>query len=459
MPTLRFSSPLPVGADEAFAWHARAGAFERLTPPWDDVRVTSKTGDLQDGTVTLEIRKGPLRIPWVARHSGYVDGHQFVDEQERGPFAHWRHVHTLHPVDDDRSRLDDTITYALPFDPLSRVAAVPVRDVLRRMFAYRHAVTAADLARHRDTPRPLRVAMTGSSGLIGSALVPFLTTGGHDVMRLVRRRPRHADEHEWSPATGIVSPETLGPVDAVIHLAGESVAASRWTPSVTGRIRNSRVTPTRMLAASLARIPGPPATFIAASAIGIYGDGGDAPITEASAPGTGFLAEVGRDWEDAASRAVDAGIRVIHARLGVVLDSRGGALRAMLPPFRAGLGGPFGSGRQYFSWVSLEDVLGALLFMLQRPDISGAVNVTAPDPVTNAAFASVLGGVLRRPAVIRVPAPVLIALVGEMARVELLGSRRVLPVVLSNAGFRFVHPTLDLALRHTLGTRRLMESA
>ena len=458
MPTSRFSSTLPPPAGEAFAWHCRPGTFERLTPPWDDVRGVSRVGDLRDGVVTLEVRKGPLRLPWVARHSGFVEGRQFVDEQARGPFASWRHVHALHPLTAGQSRLDDTITYTLPLDPVSRIAGGAVRDVLRRMFAYRHAITRADLERHRDTPRPLRIAITGSSGLVGSALVPFLTTGGHEVVRVVRRAPLDADEHEWSPDAGIVAPDALGHVDAVIHLAGESVAASRWSPAVKARIRESRIEPTRQLAASLARLASPPSTFIAASAIGIYGVRGDVPLTEASAPGTGFLADVGRHWEAATAPAAEAGIRVVHARLGVVLDSRGGALRAMLPAFRAGLGGPFGSGRQSFSWVSLEDVLGAILFVLHRPDVSGAVNVTAPDPVTNAAFASVLGGVVRRPAVLRVPAPVLVGVVGEMAQAELLGSRKVLPAVLSAAGFRFLHPTLDLALRHTLGTRRLRES-
>lgn len=455
MPSLRFVSPLPASAATAFAWHGRAGAFERLTPPWDDVRVVSRTGDLRGGEVVLSIRQGPLRLPWVARHSGFVEGREFVDEQVRGPFARWRHVHRFHARGETMCVLEDDIAYALPLSPLSRAAQPAVRGMLARMFAYRHAVTRADLGRHDMRLPRLRMAITGASGLIGSALVPFLTTGGHEVVRLVRRPPHGADEHEWSPEYGLVSPETLGRVDAVIHLAGEGVAGARWTPAVKARIRDSRIGPTSRLAESLARLPQPPATLISASAIGVYGDRGDEILTEASARGAGFLADVGQAWEDATGAAAEAGIRVVTPRIGVVIDARGGALAKMLPAFRAGVGGRLGHGRQYFSWVSLEDVLGAMLFMLQRSDLRGPVNLTAPNPPTNAGFTATLGRVLRRPTLIRVPAVALSALFGELARAELLGSRRVVPVALEQAGFRFLQPTLDEALRHTLGTHRL----
>lgn len=455
MPALRFVSPLPASAATAFAWHARPGAFERLTPPWDDVRVVSRSGDLRGGEVVLSIKQGPVRTTWVARHSGFVEGLEFVDEQVRGPFARWRHVHRFHPRHQADCVLEDDITYALPLSPLSRPAEPLVRRMLARMFAYRHAVTRADLARHDMTRPRLRVAITGASGLIGSALVPFLTTGGHEVVRLVRRAPRAADEHEWSPAHGLVSPESLGHVDAVIHLAGEGVASARWTPAVKARIRDSRVGPTARLAESLARLSRPPSTFISASAIGVYGERGDEVLTEASASGSGFLAEVGVAWEEATRSAADAGIRVVTPRIGVVIDRRGGALAKMLPAFRAGVGGRLGNGRQYFSWISLEDVLGALLFLLEQPGLRGAVNLTAPNAVTNAAFTATLGHALRRPTVLAVPAVALRTLFGELADAELLGSKRVAPVALRQAGFTFLHPTLDEALRHTLGLDRL----
>jgi uncharacterized protein (TIGR01777 family) len=453
MPIIRFTSAMPAPAADVFAWHLRDGAFQRLAPPWDNVRMVSRTGDVRDGEVRLEIRKGPVRIPWVARHLDFVPGEQFVDEQASGPFARWRHTHRVHPIDASRSTLEDHIDFALPLAPLSAPALPQVRRMLGRMFAYRHAVTRADLERHAGS-RPLRIAVTGASGLVGSALVPFLTTGGHDVIRLVRRPPRETDEHEWTPERGLTDPDAIGSLDAVIHLAGESVAAARWTPAVKRRIADSRVGPTRALVQSLSRLAAPPSTFIAASAIGYFGDRGDERLTEASAPGTGFLPDLCQQWEAASQDEAPSGMRVIQARLGIVIDARGGALKTMLPPFRAGVGGRLCSGRQYFSWIALEDVLGALLFLLRTPALAGPVHLTAPDPPTNAAFTKVLGRVLGRPTLFPVPAFALAALFGEMARAELLASKRVVPAALQQAGFRFLLPDLEHALRHTLGRTR-----
>jgi uncharacterized protein (TIGR01777 family) len=244
-------------------------------------------------------------------------------------------------------------------------------------------------------------------------------------------------------------------VDAVIHLAGMGVARSRWTPSVKARIRDSRVGPTAVLVRSLGELASPPSTFISASAIGYFGDRGDQVLTEDTAPGTGFLPELCQAWEASAQGAERLGIRVVTARLGIVLDARGGALASMLPPFRAGVGARLGSGRQYFSWISLEDTIGALLFLLQTTSIAGPVHLTAPDPPTNGEFTRTLGAVLRRPAGLVVPAPALSALFGEIARAELLASKRVVPRALQDAGFPFLYPRLEQALRHTLGVEEL----
>lgn len=298
----------------------------------------------------------------------------------------------------------------------------------------------------------MRIAITGASGLVGTALVPLLKGGGHEIVRLVRGTPGHG-EHQWSPDRGIADVAALGPIDAVIHLAGESVAAARWSPAVKARIRDSRVGPTRALARSLADAPLRPRVLVSASAIGYYGSRGDQPLTEASGPGRGFLADVCREWEAATTPAADAGIRVVQSRFGIILDARGGALGKMRLPFSLGLGGPLGSGTQYYSWVSMEDVCGALLFALTHDQLKGPVNVTSPQPVTNAEFTRTLGRVLRRPAVIPVPAFALTALFGELAQAELLGSRRVLPAALQSAGFIFLLPSLEDALRHTLGRR------
>lgn len=297
---------------------------------------------------------------------------------------------------------------------------------------------------------PMRIAITGASGLVGSALVAFLQAHGHDVLRLVRGTPRHPTEHRWSPDTGIVDTSILGTVEGVIHLAGESVAGGRWTPARKAKIRGSRVGPTQALARSLAGMRARPRVLISASAIGIYGNRGDEMLTEASPRGAGFLADVCDAWEAAAQSAREAGIRVVHSRFGIVLDARGGALGKMMLPFRLGLGGRLGPGTQYWSWVGIEDVIDALLFALTHDEVSGPINVTAPYPVTNAEFTRELGRVLHRPTVVPVPGFLLTALLGELADAELLSSKRVMPAALQQAGFSFKHPQLEDALRFTL---------
>lgn len=297
------------------------------------------------------------------------------------------------------------------------------------------------------------VAVTGSTGLLGSALVPLLTSGGHGVVRLVRGAPATASgerQARWDPDTGAVEPSGLAGVDTVVHLAGESVAGGRWTEARKRRIRESRVPATRRLCETLARLPQPPRALLCASAIGYYGHRGDQVLREESAPGAGFLADLCREWEAAAEPAARRGIRVVHLRIGLVLSPKGGALAAMLPVFRLGLGGPVGAGAQWMSWIGIDDMLGAILHALMNEPLAGPVNAVAPAPVTNREFAKTLARVLRRPAVLPFPAFAARLLLGQMADELLLASARVEPARLRATGFAFRDATLEGALRRLL---------
>ena len=299
----------------------------------------------------------------------------------------------------------------------------------------------------------MKVAVTGATGLIGSALVPFLLSGGHEVV-LLRRASANglgADVPSWDPETATLAVTVADSLDAMVHLAGENIAGGRWTAARKARIRDSRVIGTRHLAEALAALAEPPRTLVVASAIGFYGDRGDDVLDETSAAGEGFLPEVCQAWEEAASPAREAGIRVVHLRIGIVLTPAGGALGQMLFPFRMGVGGVIGSGRQYMSWVALDDVLGGVLHALRTEDLAGAVNIVAPNPVTNREFTKTLGRVLRRPTIFPLPAFGARLAFGEMADALLLASTRVEPARLRSDGFAFGYPDLEGALRHVLG--------
>ncbi|HET9684350.1 MAG TPA: TIGR01777 family oxidoreductase [Gemmatimonadaceae bacterium] len=298
---------------------------------------------------------------------------------------------------------------------------------------------------------PISIAITGATGLIGSALVERLRAHGHTVRRLVRS-PRDAREGDvvWDAERSELATPALRGVDAVVNLAGAPIA-KRWTAERRRDIRNSRVAGTQSLARAIAAMEPRPRVLLNASAVGYYGSRGDEVLSESSAPGSGFLAGVTVEWERATAAAAEAGVRVVLLRTGVVLSAKGGALAKMLPPFRLGMGGPLGSGEQWMSWIALEDHLHAMEHALFVDSVSGPVNLVSPNPVRNLHFATTLGRVLTRPAVIPVPAVALELLYGEMARETILASQRALPAALSASGFDFQYPTLEGALRATLG--------
>ncbi len=296
----------------------------------------------------------------------------------------------------------------------------------------------------------MRVLVTGASGTVGSALVPALAAAGHQVVRLVRRAPHSPEEAAWHP-TGAAEPQAFEGADAVVHLAGENIAGGRWSAQRKSDIRSSRVLGTRTVAKSIAEAARPPQVLVSASAIGYYGNRGNEVLTEQSPPGSSFLADLCREWESETETAAAAGTRVVRLRMGVVLSSRGGALAKMLTPFRMGVGGRIGSGHQWWSWISIDDVIGLITRALIEDTLRGAVNAVSPNPVTNAEFTRILGSVLRRPTVFPIPEFVVRAAFGQMGEEVLLASQRVQPVAAIAAGFRFRYPELKPALEHLLG--------
>jgi hypothetical protein len=294
--------------------------------------------------------------------------------------------------------------------------------------------------------------VSGSSGLVGSALIPSLAAAGHDVVRLVRSRSANPSKEliSWDPSRGQIDAAGLEGIDAVVHLAGESIASGRWNAERKARIRDSRSIGTRLLAETLAKLRTPPKVFACASAIGFYGDRGDEVLSESSTPGTGFLADVCRDWEIACDPLKRVGTRVVNLRFGVVLSRQGGALKQMLLPFQLGAGGILGNGKQYMSCVSLNDAVGVIEFVLENPAVEGPINVVCPQPVTNYDYTKSLGRVLHRPTIFPVPGFAARLAFGEMADALLLSSARVVPDRLLAAGYQFRDPTVETSLRSAL---------
>jgi uncharacterized protein (TIGR01777 family) len=442
-----YSSVVDAELDEVFAWHARPGAITRLSPPWQPVRVLAEASSLRDGQAVLGLPGG---LRWVAtlQPALYDPPHVFVDVLESFPLSavlSWRHTHRFARADGQGTLVTDEVETSIP------------ARALRSMFTYRHRQLADDLAAQARArvihPEPLTVAVTGSSGLIGTALTALLTTSGHRVIRLVRRRPTDPAERYWQPDDP--APDLLTGVDAVIHLAGASIGG-RFTPDRKREIRDSRIGPTRRLAElAAATVPGAPGlrAFVSASAIGIYGpDRGEEILTETSARGEGFLADVVADWEDATTPAAAAGLRTVQVRTGIVQTPRGGMLRLLSPLFAAGLGGRLGTGKQWLAWVGLDDLLDIYLRTIIDSGLSGPVNAVAPEPVRNIDYTRTLASVMHRPALLPVPAFGPRLLLGEEGAREIAqASQYVRPDQLLRQGHYFRQPHLEQALRHLFG--------
>ena len=447
---------LAVSADEAFRWHERPGAIQRLTPPWERAEIVEHSG-IHDGAIAvIKVYLGPVPVLFVVRHSGHIAGRQFRDTQVEGPFARWEHTHRFEPDGEQSCVLEDRVEYELPGGPLGEALGGDYfRSQLERLFDYRHRVLAQDLVAHAAYEGgPMKILLTGSRGLVGSALNPFLTTGGHSVEPLRRRKTAEAEHGVfWNPAEGGIERDKLEGFDGVVHLAGESIVG-RWDDEKKRKIRDSRVNGTRLLSEALAKLERRPRVLVSASAIGYYGDRGDEVLTEESPAGDSFLAAVCREWEAATEPAAEAGIRVVNLRFGVILSPQGGALEKILPPFQFGLGGEVGGGRQYWSWIAIDDAVGAIHHALITDALRGPVNAVNPHPITNREFTKTLGALLSRPTLLPTPEFAARLVFGEMADELLLASARVEPARLRRTGYRFRFQTLEDAMRHLLGKPR-----
>ena len=445
--------PFPVG--DVFAWHTRPGALERLLPPWEDVRVVSREGDIDDGgLVHIRARRGPLKADLKLRHTAFERDRHFRDEQVSGPLESWVHDHEFEPRGDAATVLRDRIEWEPPLGAAANVFTRGVIETeLRRFLAFRDRRVAQDMVRHDSYRGPrLRVAVTGASGFIGSALCDFLTTGGHAVLPIVRRKPRRErGEIYWDPMERRIEGTRLEGVDAVVHLAGESLSRGRWTPAKKKAIWQSRIVGTQLIVAALNRLRRPPRVFVSSSAIGYYGNRGTEMLTESSRPGKGFLADLCREWETEAAKAASSGIRVVQLRTGLVLSPGGGALGTMLLPFKMGIGGRLGTGRQYVSWIDHDDLVALIHHAITTPALRGPVNATTPHPVPNSTFTTILGRVLRRPTLLPVPSLAVKGMFGEMGTALLLEGARVFPEAAGRSGFRFDHEGLEESLRYQLG--------
>ncbi|MGB6059575.1 MAG: TIGR01777 family oxidoreductase [Microthrixaceae bacterium] len=454
---------------EVFTWHERPGALIRLWPQWSGRVLSEPSNGLQPGSRAILRLFVPgtfdkLSIEWVAEHVDFDPPRYFSDVMVKGPLRSWVHRHRFSEaerevdsgsVSDPVTSIVDDVSYELPLPGLSVVEKLAVNKVLSRTFEYRNQQLRDDLDFHAAHPGDrLTVAVAGASGTIGTQLCALLSTGGHDVRRLVRREVRNPKEISWDPAAGTIDRDALAEVDVVVHLGGQTIGG-RFNRANKAAMYDSRIDSTVLLSGAIADLAGSgrQVAFVCGSAIGYYGfDRSDDLLDEGEGPGRGFLATLCRDWEAATRPAAEAGARVVNIRTGIVQSPQAGALAKQLPLFKLGVGGPLGSGSQWLSWISIDDIASVFAHAALTPSISGPINAAAPTPVTATDYAKTLGRVLSRPAVVPVPGFGPELLLGrEGAREVVSASQRVSTDRLLASGFKFRQPTLESALTHVLG--------
>lgn len=464
MPTYEHLATYDAPVEDVWNWYNSPGAFRRIMPEWEGIAPIEAGALVNGATTRFKVSLGPVKMMWIARHYDVVSGEVFNDVMEKGPFGKWDHEHRFIGVDSQSSQIRDTVQWKLPFHPLTFWSApFTVKGRMNQMFAYRTLRVKNDLKRISESADKARhsILVSGSTGLIGLQLCAFLSAAGHQVTRLLRPTTilppdaKNDDVIRWNDQTGEVIEGDLNGFDTVIHLAGAGIGDKRWSKKRKELVVNSRTTPTKNLATLLSKLENPPSNFLCGSAIGFYGNRQDEILTEDSAPGDNFLAEFCQDWEAAAQPAVDAGIRTVWLRTGLVLTPMGGVLKKLLLPTQLGGGGPVGGGRQYYSWISLDDQIYAIHHLMMTPSCKGVYNLTAPEPVQQKAFAKSLGKVMLRPWFIPVPGFAIRTLFGEMGKALVLDGQRVTPHRLLESGYEFQHTNLTDCFRQCLGKQRL----
>lgn len=432
-----WSYELPTSLPDVFSWHMQPHAIQRLIPPWTHAEVLTSSEPNKIGSpIKIRFHAGPFFKDWTLQHTSFMPNDHFIDEQVSGPFRNWKHTHRFEAIDANHCKLLDEVEYCFPIPLLNKT----IERELIRSFRYREQVLKADLRTYAAYPRkPLRILMSGSNGFIGAHLMLFLQLGGHSVTRLRRAQSSGSVEGTifWNPEIGDVRNEDFEGFDAIIHLAGETIASMHWTAKKKDKIFQSRCRDTWLLSQVLTRLKKPPNTLISASAVGYYGDRGDEVLSESSSNGQGFLADVCKRWEDATETIGNRGTRVVHPRFGAVLSPNGGILKKMLPAYKWGFGGKLGNGEQFIPWIALDDLLGALYHILFTKELEGAVNCTAPNPVSQKDFSRKLADAVHRPRLGNIPKPLLKAFAGEMAENLLLASQKAMPERLLKTGYAF----------------------
>ena len=466
-----------VPVEKLFSWHENPGAYERLTPAFDPVTVKYRKGGIDGGEVHIKLPPigGIIPVPliWVAKHHSYKKNVQFMEDQESGPFVgplpfwngSWHHRHLFEKNGKNGSILKDEIYYDFPMDPFGSIfGSAYTKNRIKQMFAYRKNITKNDLyeqAKYKG--KPMDIAITGGSGLIGSQLIPFLTTAGHEVENIVRGRPKKG-ELSWDIDENVIS--NLEGKDAVVHLAGEPINKPLggkipipWTKWKRKQILESRVKGTKLIAEHVASLNKKPKVLVCASAIGYYGDNDENLLSEDAEKGTDFFSHVVSEWEAAAKPAIDAGIRVVFLRLAPVMSPQGGALQVLSLPAMLGSSPPVAGGKQWWSWVSVDDAVGSIYHSIITDSLSGPVNVASPNPVRQKEWAATLANVFwgklgKLTTLIPVPGFILKTFLGEFGDVLALSSIKVDSSKLIDSGYKFRFNDLEDCFRHLLGRRK-----